>query len=108
LSGDRLIGRYWARRRAAAKGGLASVGRRPEPSVSANFAIRLIQFHLCLIYFASGCSKLLGTSWWSGTAVWLTMANYSFAPLNNKLYQQFLKFLTEHRWLWETIMNGGV
>ena len=39
-------------------------------SVAANFVLRLIQVHLCLIYLFSGLSKLHGASWWNGTAVY--------------------------------------
>ena len=74
LSLDRLLLRWWARRRGV------EAPSEPAPLVSANFCIRLIQVHLCFIYLASGLSKLLGTTWWSGIATWLTMANYSFAP----------------------------
>ncbi len=107
LSVDRWLTRRWARRAAAARG-KAVVETRPAPSVTATFALRLLQIHLCFIYLAAGCSKLLGSSWWSGVALWLTMANYQFAPLNNPVYQKFLHYITEHRWLWETVMNVGV
>ena len=48
-----------------------------------------------------------GTSWWNGTAVWWTMANHEFAPLNRDIYRAFLGYLTKHRWLWEIVMLGG-
>lgn len=79
----------------------------PEPSVSANFAIRMMQIHFCIIYMASGLSKLLGAAWWNGTAVWGTFANYSFAPMKVSLYYNLLLFLAKHRWLWEIAMTGG-
>ena len=50
--------------------------------MSANFATRLIQINFCLIYFAAGTSKLLGTSWWNGTAPNRFLLNYSFAPFD--------------------------
>jgi hypothetical protein len=107
LSVDRWLTRLWSRRAAAQRGNTA-VDASPLPSVNANFAIRLLQIHLCFIYLAAGCSKLLGATWWSGVALWFTMANYQFAPLNNPVYQKFLHFLTEHRWVWETVMSVGV
>jgi hypothetical protein len=79
----------------------------PEPSVSANFAIRLIQIHFCFIYMASGLSKLQGSAWWNGTAVWGTMANTSYNPMDIKLYYDFVVYLSQHRWLWEAVVGGG-
>jgi uncharacterized membrane protein YphA (DoxX/SURF4 family) len=79
-----------------------------EPSRSATFATRLIQIHFCIIYLASGTSKLLGSSWWGCTALWYTWANYEFAPFQYQMYQSFLVWLANHRVLWEVVMTGGV
>ncbi len=46
-----------------------------DASVPANLALRLIQVHLCVVYFFSGAGKLLGASWWEGTALWGAIAN---------------------------------
>jgi len=51
-------------------------------SSRANLAIRLIQVHLCVIYFFSGCGKLLGASWWEGTALWGAIANLQYRTLD--------------------------
>ena len=56
--------------------------RRPAPSVLATIALRLIQVHLCVIYFFSGCGKLLGASWWEGTALWGSIANVQYRTLD--------------------------
>jgi hypothetical protein len=80
----------------------------PEPLVSACFAMRLIQINFCLIYFAAGTSKLLGTSWWNGTAPNRFLLNYSFAPFDVEYYVKMLKFLASHRWMWETFGAIGV
>ncbi|MBI1915965.1 MAG: HTTM domain-containing protein [Planctomycetes bacterium] len=100
LSVDRLIARWWARRK-----GLPE----PEgkPLVSANFTLRLMQIHFCFIYMASGLSKLQGPAWWNGNALWGTMANYSFAPMHWPAYLELLRFLSRHRMLWECIMFFG-
>lgn len=100
LSVDRWMASRRARRR----------GEEPEPlqpSAMANFAIRLLQIHFCIVYLASGLSKLQGPAWWSGWAIWGTMANYSFAPMYSPLYLKFIAFLSSHRWLWELVMIGG-
>jgi hypothetical protein len=103
LSVDRLLALYWARR--AAPLGPAPKFLRPEPSVSVNLALRLIQVHFCIIYLVAGLSKLQGFSWWSGTAVWGTMANPEFCP-QLQLYADLLRLLARHRWLWELVTTG--
>jgi hypothetical protein len=55
----------------------------------------------------SGTSKLLGSAWWSGTAIWGTIANSYFAPLDQAWYMAGLQFLSERRWLWELSMSAG-
>lgn len=88
--------------------GPAYVPRPPEPMLFANIATRMIQINFCLLYFAAGTSKLLGTSWWNGTAPNRFMLNYSFAPFNVGAYTSMLKFLAKHRPLWELAGVGGV
>jgi hypothetical protein len=78
-----------------------------KPSMSANLAIRLIQIHMCIIYLTSGLTKLQGASWWNGSALWLCLANYNFAPMRVGLYNQMLVFLTRHRWLWEILLSAS-
>lgn len=78
-----------------------------EPSVAANIAIRMFQIHFCFIYAASGVSKLLGPAWWNGTALWYCVANYSFAPMELSPYNWFLRFLCNHRLLWEAFMSAS-
>ncbi|MFM8802481.1 MAG: HTTM domain-containing protein [Planctomycetia bacterium] len=53
-----------------------------RPSVRANLALRLIQVHLCVVYLFSGCGKLLGASWWEGTALWGAAANVQYRTLD--------------------------
>lgn len=52
------------------------------PSAGANLATRLIQLHMCVIYFFAGLSKLQGSTWWSGEALWLGFANYEYQSLD--------------------------
>jgi hypothetical protein len=63
-----------------------------EPQVMANVAIRLIQLHLCAIYFYSGLGKLEGVTWWTGEAIWLTIANLEYQSLD-------VTFLGHYPWL---------
>ncbi len=54
----------------------------PEPSASANLAIRLLQVHLCIVYLFSGLGKIEGTTWQMGTAVWWSAASYEYQALD--------------------------
>jgi hypothetical protein len=101
LSLDRLLADWRARRR----------GQAPppvEPSAVANFAVRLIQVHFCVVYLASGTSKLLGSTWWSGTALDYVLLNPSCAPMDWGPYFRLMKFLATHRWLWAVFTAGGI
>ena len=74
----------WLRRRRERAAGL---GDRPSPPLAtATLASRLLQINFCFIYIGSGTSKLLGSAWWNGTAIWGTMANSYFAPLDQAWY----------------------
>jgi len=102
LSLDRLIAKWWARRRGGPK-----PPAEPVPRVSANVAIRLLQIHVCFIYAGAGFSKLHGTTWWDGTAVWSTLANYEFAPIQFPPYMAFLRYLGRNPLLWHIFMTTG-
>ena len=45
-------------------------------------ATRLLQLHLCVIYLFAGLGKLQGVSWWEGTAMWLSVANYEYQSID--------------------------
>ena len=65
--------------------GLVSEGRQLGDALS-TVALRLIQIQVCVIYFFSGFSKLMGTSWQEGTAIWEALSFYDlswfdFSPL---------------------------
>jgi hypothetical protein len=105
-SGAALSVDRWLQRRRERRAGLPP--SETTPLVSANFSIRLLQVHFCIVYLAAGTSKLLGESWWSGTAPNMVVLNYSFAPFYLPGYSGFMHFLANHRWLWEICMSVGV
>jgi hypothetical protein len=107
LSVDRLIERYRMARRNQSVGPVFTLADKPTPFVSANLVLRLMQVHFCFIYMAAGLSKLLGPTWWNGTALWGTLANYEFTPIRFALYAEPLRWLCRHRWLWEIVMSAG-
>lgn len=94
VSLDRFVRRWRQGRRTAltrpaqprasggGRGGSPDEPARPPGTISANLALRLIQVHLLVIYGTAGLSKLQGPSWWSGTALWRTMATGEFAGWN--------------------------
>ena len=53
-----------------------------QPSVRANISVRLIQFHMCIVYLFAGLSKLQGESWWRGDAIWGAMASYEYQTID--------------------------
>jgi hypothetical protein len=48
------------------------------------FHRRLLQLHLCAIYFFSGLTKCLGASWWNGASIWraLTRPPFNVIPVD--------------------------
>src|SRR3954454_24301411 len=54
----------------------------PPASISANLGLRLIQLHLILIYGMAGLAKLQGEAWWSGMAIWGTLASGEFSLID--------------------------
>lgn len=123
LSVDRLIARWWSRAKPdvvrrwyrlwgrpvpdAADIAPAHYSPQPLPSVTANFAMRLLQVHVCIIYLVSGLSKLQGNSWWDGTAVWGTLANPEFAPFQLSLYDRAIRWLASYSLPLYAFMNIG-
>jgi hypothetical protein len=85
-SGDAFsLDRWWALRRKASPA-------PPSPSASANLALRLIQVHMCVIYFFAAISKLQGPSWWTGEAMWRAFANLEYQSLD-------MTWLAWHPWM---------
>lgn len=55
--------------------------RSKNPQVL-GFWRRVVQLHLCVIYFFSGLTKCLGSGWWDGTNTWraLTRPPFNIVP----------------------------
>jgi hypothetical protein len=73
----------------------------PARSASASLAIRLIQVHMCVIYFFAGVSKLQGPAWWTGEAMWLAFANLEYQSLD-------MTWLAWHPWLVNAMSHASV
>jgi hypothetical protein len=77
---------------------------RPMPSVRSNIALRLIQIHMCIIYFFAGTSKLMGEAWWNGEAMWLAFANLEYQSMDMTWlawYPKLINLATHITILWE-------
>lgn len=53
-----------------------------EPSAEARLSLRVLQFHLCVVYFASGIEKAMGEQWINGEAIWRTLMRPEFAGID--------------------------
>jgi hypothetical protein len=99
VSADNLTRRWWRRRKGVA------TDPAPVRYASARMASRLIQLHLCAIYFWAGFSKLKGPTWWTGEAMWNVIANqeYQTLDLTWMAWMPWLPFLIAHITIaWET------
>lgn len=89
------VDRWLARR----KGG---AGAAPAaPSVRANLGPRLIQVHMCVIYFFAGISKLQGPAWWGGDAMWRAFANLEYQSTD-------MTWLAWHPWVLNLVTHTTI
>src|SRR5881296_3636018 len=58
------------------------VKTRPRDPQLLGFWRRVLQLHLCLVYFFGGLAKCLGSGWWDGTNLWraLTRPPFTIVP----------------------------
>lgn len=76
----------------------------PTTSTAANVSIRLIQLHMCVIYLFAGTGKLLGDTWWEGTAMWGAVANSEYQSMDMTWlasYPLLIALLTQVSLAWE-------
>lgn len=98
-SGDEYSLDAWLRRRRGRGGGADG-----NESVMANIAIRLMQCHMCVVYLFAGLGKLLGPSWWAGTALWGAFANLEYQTLDMTwlaAYPILVNIITQTILVWE-------
>src|SRR5262249_13971386 len=57
-------------------------GILPRSAVLQGLHRRVLQFHMCIIYFFGGISKCAGHGWWNGVSLWraLTRAPFDVVP----------------------------
>jgi hypothetical protein len=57
------------------------------------FFRRVLQLHLCLIYFFSGLTKCLGSGWWNGSNIWRALTRPPFNIIAPELLVRWRYFL---------------
>jgi hypothetical protein len=50
---------------------------------------RVLQVHLCFVYFFGGLAKLLGSGWWNGSNLWRSLIRPPFNLLSPDLLVRF-------------------
>jgi hypothetical protein len=58
---------------------------RPKDSQLLGFWRRVLQLHLCIIYFSSGLTKCLGSGWWNGSSVWRALIRPPFSVIDPEI-----------------------
>ena len=58
---------------------------RPKDPQLLGFWRRVLQLHLCIIYFFSGLTKCLGKGWWDGSSVWRALIRPPFNVINTEI-----------------------
>ncbi len=72
-----------------------------RPTAMANLGQRLIQVHMCMIYLFAGLDKLRGTSWWTGEAMWLALANHEYRTID-------VTWLAWHPWALNALCHCSI
>jgi hypothetical protein len=58
---------------------------QPGDSPLLGFWHRVLQLHLCVIYFFSGLTKCLGSGWWDGSNVWRALIRPPFNAIDPEM-----------------------
>jgi hypothetical protein len=74
---------------------------RPEETIPVG-CLRVMQIHLCVIYFAAGVEKAMGRQWWNGEAIWQAVTQPAFSTFD-------LSWLAGYAWIpmlagWSTLV----
>ena len=66
---------------------------RPKNPQLWGFWRRVLQLHLCIIYFFSGLTKCLGSGWWDGSNVWRALIRPPFNVIDPEILVRWKDFL---------------
>lgn len=77
-------------------GDMSSIDSLVKPAVKDNewntLSVRVLQFHLCIVYIASGVEKAMGLQWWNGEAIWQTLMQTQFSRFDMHWLAQYPLF----------------
>ena len=65
------------------------VKNKPKDPHILGFWRRVLQVHLCFVYFIGGIAKFLGNGWWDGSNLWRSLIRPSFNLVPPDLLVQF-------------------
>src|SRR5207237_7651197 len=54
------------------------VKTKPKNPQLLGFWLRVLQVHLCFVYFFGGLAKCLGNGWWNGSNLWRSLIRPPF------------------------------
>ncbi len=54
------------------------LGRRPVKPEWTGLVRRVLQLHLCVVYFCGGFAKACGSGWWNGDSIWRSLTHPPF------------------------------
>jgi hypothetical protein len=57
----------------------------PKDSQLLGFWRRVLQLHLCVIYFSGGITKCIGLGWWNGTSIWRALTRPPFNAISSEM-----------------------
>ena len=67
--------------------------RAIDPHTTLGFSHRVLQLHVCIIYFFSGLTKCLGGGWWTGATLWRALTRPPFNIISPGLLLPWRHFL---------------
>ena len=84
------------------------VKSKPKNPQLLGFWRRVLQVHLCLVYFFGGIGKCLGSGWWDGTNLWRSLTQATFqSHFTGRSYSIQIRFawprnfnLSDRTWLY--------
>src|SRR5438034_5670557 len=65
------------------------VNREPKDPQLLGFWQRVLQLHLCIVYFIGGLAKCLGSGWWDGSNLWRALTRPPFNIISPDILIRF-------------------
>ena len=62
---------------------------KPKNPEALGFWRRVLQVHLCFVYFIGGLAKFLGNGWWDGSNLWRSLIRPSFSVIAPDILVRF-------------------